>query len=80
MRHRDGPRLSFALSDATAAIGLVIFWLAPAWAAHEAETYKLFHAGDACVLLRSFMALLAAGADTGMTWRSGLFWCVQVCC
>ncbi|GBQ83952.1 hypothetical protein AA14337_2722 [Acetobacter malorum DSM 14337] len=28
MQHRDGPRLSFALIAATAAIGLVILWLA----------------------------------------------------
>ncbi|KXV68160.1 hypothetical protein AD951_12630 [Acetobacter malorum] len=38
----------------------------PAGAAGEPETYKLFHAGDACVLLRSFMVLLAAGADAGV--------------
>ncbi|KXV05216.1 hypothetical protein AD930_13905 [Acetobacter malorum] len=38
----------------------------PAGAAGEPETYKLFHAGDACVLLRSFMALLAAGANAGV--------------
>ncbi|GBQ07192.1 SdpI family protein [Acetobacter cerevisiae] len=30
MQHRYGPRLSFALIAATAAIGLVILWLAPA--------------------------------------------------
>ncbi|MFT8309334.1 SdpI family protein [Acetobacter malorum] len=32
MQHRYGPRLSFALIAATAAIGLVILWLAPAGA------------------------------------------------